>query len=1241
MNMTQIFSLSIVKRSWIASLGLLLLALNADAQSWSQVATNANVTVCSGGETGTMKFTSQTLNPSLCPQAFSITHTWYTAQTGGSVVASQSEVQMCSSPSGLVVTHVIVSAAVTYWVMPFYNGSAMLANRVAVNATFTSGSPSLSANYTQGQQVCAGLLVLTASGGTVSGWFKDGLQITGATGSTYAPTANGSYKALVSSPSCGSVYTGAYSANILQPTVPTLSISNSPSGTTFCQGTSVTFTASSNVTGTFSWNTGETTASITKTINGAATYSVTMTVTQACVTTTSLSSNTSVNIYSLPTALGSVADQSYCSTTGGASITVSLASASWIYRLWQGGTSLAVAPAPDVNGLATFPGTYPAGTYTVTTENPSCPSIRTTVDNSVVVTMINGPVFSANYPENQQVCSGLLVLTATGGTISGWFKDGNQISGATGSTYAPSASGSYKALVNIPTCGSIYTGSYSANILQPTVPTLSISNNPSGTTFCQGTSVTFTASSNVTGTFSWNTGETTASITKTINTAATYSVTMAVTQSCVTTTSKNSSVSVDIYTLPVANGNVPDQNYCSTSSGASIAVYNASSSWAYRLWQGSTSLAVVPPPNGGSITFPGTYTPGTYSVTTENPTCPSVRTTVDNSVLVTMTQQQTLSPGINVVSPAEVTFDTGTLYHFCHDSQIRVDLINGGGGSVQWSGIAGSVDGSNPNTFYPTINEGATATFGATVTPIFCTTVTQPANVTITRQTATPLPTVALLSFLPNCARTDIVMTQPLGISLFWQHSNDLSLKDTNYIPGGGSDKTMLSFTTPQTLYLRSRQGQCWSDAILPVDVSIQSNPTTSITPIKTSACNGETGSVQANVSAGASFTWLDSQHRFLSNQTTYTTGPLYQNLTVQLEAKTPIGCVTTQSVTFTVITESEQPQEPVVTKLTNTSYSLALSNPNSGYTYYWQTTPDGTVTTDVVNPKIVSTPGIYLLKPKNNSTGCWGVIYGTEVVDVQPHTRTLGSLNLTRSFTYQIDQNPDVNNPNHVMIENNFFDGEGRGIQKVSKQASPNQLDLVVPMDYDDLGRMPRGYLPYQSSEQTGSLKTTPYTDQSNFYNASGTKHAQSAYGFSFQVLERSKPGRALSAAGTGESWTGVAGTVSAKDVKSKLVVQQSNEVILFTYDPTTGQVSTGAGQQPAYYAAGQLISKVNTDEQGNDVVEYADKLGHTVCKKVQYGSDVNGKLYASTYYIYDDLGNLVVVLPPEGVKALVPGSN
>jgi RHS repeat-associated protein len=976
-------------QGWIVSF-FLLLSANVWGQSWSQSGTNA--AVCSG--TATIKFTSSTLNSSLCPQYSGIVHTWYTAATGGGVVASQVESSSCSGSSGLVVTRVTVTTGVTYYVMPFYNGSAMLGSRVAVTAIFSS-APGLSANYPIGQQVCSGSLILTASGGSVSGWYKDGVQISGASGTAYSPAASGSYKALVATASCGSLYTGEYLATILQPTIPTVTITSSPGGTTFCQGTNVTFTASANVTGaSYSWSTGETTASIVKTINAAATYSVTMTTTQSCVTSATANTTISVGIYAIPTVQGIVPDLNYCSTTSGVSISVSGASASWVYRLYQGGNSLAVAPAPGQNGL---------------------------------------------------------------------------------------------------------------------------------------------------------------------------------------------------------------------------------------------------------VTFPGTYTAGTYSVTTENPTCSSVRTTIDNSVIIIKTQVQNLYPAINVVSPAEVTTTNGIVYRFCHDNAIRLDMVGSGSCAVQWGGVSGTVDGSNPNTFYPSIDQGATAILTATVTPGFCMNVTQPLYTTITRQTPTPLSS-GVLTKLSNCGRTDIVLTEPPGVSEFWQQTNNIAMKETNYIPGGQANKTMLSFTTTQTLYLRARQGQCWSDAILPVVVSIQSNPTVTIAPIKTTVCKGEPGSVQANVSAGATFSWFDMQHKFLSADAVYTTGPLYKNLTVQLEAKTAIGCTTTRDVTFTAVSETQQPQEPTITKLTNTSYSMTLTNPQTGYTYYWQTNPDGTSTTDLANPKTVSTPGIYFLKPRNNSTGCWGVVYGAEVVDVQPHLKTVGNSNLVQHITYQTDQSPVLSNPNHVSIENNYFDGIGRGNQKISWQASPNKKDLVVPMEYDELGRIARSYLPYQSTADNGLIKTTPYQDQYNFYNAANNKIARSSYPFSFQQMERSSLQRPTKQSAAGESWSGVAGTSNSMEVKVKYEISDGEQVLKWTFtSPSSGycfgKVDAGTAALPSRYPAGSLLRNRTKDEQGNEVITYTDLKGRIVLKRVQAVSGtptINDTNYASTYYIYDDMDNLVCVIPPEAVSRL-----
>lgn len=72
--------------------------------------------------------------------------------------------------------------------------------------------------------------------------------------------------------------------------------------------------------------------------------------------------------------------------------------------------------------------------------------------------------------------------------------------------------------------------------------------------------------------------------------------------------------------------------------------------------------------------------------------------------------------------------------------------------------------------------------------------------------------------------------------------------------------------------------------------------------------------------------------------------------------------------------------------------------------------------------------------------------------------------------------------------------------------------------------------------------------------------------------------------------------------------------------------------------YAAGQLYKNVTKDERGNSVVEFNDKEGRIVLKKVELiGGAADGhNKWLSTYYVYDNLGMLRCVIPPKAVTLL-----
>jgi RHS repeat-associated protein len=76
--------------------------------------------------------------------------------------------------------------------------------------------------------------------------------------------------------------------------------------------------------------------------------------------------------------------------------------------------------------------------------------------------------------------------------------------------------------------------------------------------------------------------------------------------------------------------------------------------------------------------------------------------------------------------------------------------------------------------------------------------------------------------------------------------------------------------------------------------------------------------------------------------------------------------------------------------------------------------------------------------------------------------------------------------------------------------------------------------------------------------------------------------------------------------------------------------------------YPAGSLFKNVTTDEQNRQVIEFRDKEGKVLLKKVQLtaiADDGTGSGYPGwlcTYFIYDDMNHLRAVVQPKGVELL-----
>ncbi len=210
------------------------------------------------------------------------------------------------------------------------------------------------------------------------------------------------------------------------------------------------------------------------------------------------------------------------------------------------------------------------------------------------------------------------------------------------------------------------------------------------------------------------------------------------------------------------------------------------------------------------------------------------------------------------------------------------------------------------------------------------------------------------------------------------------------------------------------------------------------------------------------------------------------------------------------------------------------------------------------------------------------------------------------------------------------YFDGMGRPVQTVAMQASPLQKDMVSPVVFDNFGRQAVQYMPYTATTNDGNYKPTALVDQETFNSA---QFPGEQYYYAQTNYEASPGSRVLNTFAPGMSWVG---NNTGKSTQY-LINTVSDSVQIWSISSAQLSLPVNGGA----YAAGQLYKALATDEQGHQMVVYKDKLGKTILKKVQQAaSPSTGHAgWICTYYVYDTLQHLRVILQPQAV-ALINGS-
>jgi len=242
------------------------------------------------------------------------------------------------------------------------------------------------------------------------------------------------------------------------------------------------------------------------------------------------------------------------------------------------------------------------------------------------------------------------------------------------------------------------------------------------------------------------------------------------------------------------------------------------------------------------------------------------------------------------------------------------------------------------------------------------------------------------------------------------------------------------------------------------------------------------------------------------------------------------------------------------------------------------------------------------------------------------------------------------------VNVSTQYFDGLGRPLQTVNWQASPGKQDIVAAVEYDDFGREQYKFLPYTSPTASatgnpGDFKMYPFSEQSNFYtNTYKTEQpalANEKYFYSKTNFEPSPLNRVSESYAPGNSWAGSEGGSAAKKVSMQYLVNTAADAVRIWHIDfnTTIEDNIPYSSTTDIYDAGELYKTVTIDEAGNATVEYKDKEGQVILKKVQIGpiaTDFSGYSgFLCTYYIYDDLNQLRTVIQPKGVAQLILANN
>ncbi len=812
------------------------------------------------------------------------------------------------------------------------------ANNCSILSAVTKILSVASATANGNTAICEGntvLLSANASGfsNPVYQWLKDGKNIGGATGATYSADATGSYSVSVTSAGVSSV---SCAINITVNPLPVI-VTNASPGNAVCAGTPLSINTSMAGTNTYQWlyngNAINNVSSSSINILTGGSYSVRVTDANGCINT-SAATTVSINALPTPSAISGNAEFTVNSTinllstpTGG---------------IWKSSNS-SVAMV-DSTGTVTGKG---AGTATISYTLTNASNCSATVSALVTINALpQTPVITAN-TATVFCTGGSVVLISSIATGNQWYKDGEVIGGATGSSYSAIADGSYTVVVNGVSSDPISVG------VSP-IPDATIQQGSQvAFTNCANTSITLTAVNNTPGTkYQWQNAN--GDIAGATN--STYTVTTA-----------------DNYTLRVTSG------ICSAISGTTrVTALPTASVTGNTIVCSGTPVALSVDANGftnPTFQWKNAGTDITGATTSSfNPT-----TTGNYTVLVTAGGIGSTSCAINVTvnSLPTVTITPNTTV--CVGTNVTLTATTNAN-KYQWLNSGNAINNAVTNSYSP--NNGGLYSLKVTDAN-GCSNTSSETTVTIN-----PLPVLsAIAGSAVVCENSKIQFTNSTAGGIWSSSNKNIATVDSSgAVRGIAAGSATISYTVTTN----------GCGTTITKDITVNASTKITTQPVATLAqCAGTSASITVVASGtGISYQWYKNGTLIDgATSATYTDNSFSAsdvgNYTVIVSGS--CGTITSNASVWSLNPTPDAKITNGVGVALGAAGTVTLNgNTGTGFTYKWF--KDGTLLAGQTSSTLlVSQTGSYTLQV-TNATGCSSAISDPLVVTALPTASVSGA---------------------------------------------------------------------------------------------------------------------------------------------------------------------------------------------------------------------------------------------------------